>query len=655
LNDSKTDIDALGRVALKSNVFMGDFVCEQGDEGDRMWLLVEGSVEVIVSANWGGTGQVSEKVVASIDAPGYFGEMALIDKVKGGVRGASIRATTECELFVIMEHDFTATLGNTTAGLIETLRSVPFLCNKNTDVDALTRAAKQASIKTGKFVCRQGDLGDRMWLLTEGSVEVIATADWDNTGKKSDKVVATIQGPGYFGEMALIDKAKGGVRGAAIRAVTDVTLYAIMMEDFQNAAGKSTAALVRTLRSVPFLSDMPNEVDHMARIAVNNRINKGAVVCNAGDEAQCAVKIRVRGDWTNSGLLTEKVVAEVEAPGYFGEMALLTRNGTRSATIIAVVDCDLYEVMREDFEATVMQNKAARDSASMIGASRRHQVRVMEAICKPVSGYMIGTASIDYIYEKEKQALWRGRGDHICTCCSGSPTERTFSCPLHRPAAGKRAIYDRVAPVPHQPDEMSTDKLVTRTKHCVNKGMYHEALECLDRLLLLQPDNIDALRQRGICLAATRDYGGAVKDAQEYTRRVPDDAHGWLRVADAFYGLRKYDYARKAYVRAGKVSPSADFTRKVSILFDNAKYRHNSFLISCPALATAQEDRTAAPSPTRPSKAMRFSSPMQHYICNLCLMKHPCKCKRRRKQAPPLAWMGNSGVRICPDLSGKDG
>jgi len=77
-----------------------------------------------------------------------------------------------------------------------------------------------------------------MWLLVEGSVEVIATADWDNTGKQTNKVVAMIDAPGYFGEMALIDKAKGGVRGASIRAVGSCVMYVVMEDDFKKTVGK---------------------------------------------------------------------------------------------------------------------------------------------------------------------------------------------------------------------------------------------------------------------------------------------------------------------------------------------------------------------------------------------------------------------------------
>ena len=232
----------------------------------------------------------------------------------------------------------------------------------------------------------------------------------------------------------------------------------------------------------------------------------------------------------------------------------------------------------------------------------------------------------------------------MCTCSMGSPTERTISCPIHRPSEGKSAIFDQVTPVPYNPDAMTMEELVTRSDHFVDKGLYPEAIDLLNRIMYLDSSNSEALRLRSICFGALRHYGAALQDAQEYSRRVPDDAYGWLRIADSFYGLRKYDDARKAYIRAGKFSPSSDFSRKVSILFDNAKYRHNAFRCACPGLA--QEKKRP------PSKADRFSSPNQAYVCNMCLMPHPCKCKLRQRPASRTT-LRNAGVFVVPSLSGK--
>jgi len=237
--------EALTQSAIKTIMHTGDYICRRGDVGDRMWILVSGSVEVIARADFNNTGKLIDKVVATIPAPGYFGEMALLDKAKGGVRGASIRAITNCTIYEVMADDFEKTVGKndkTMGALVRTLRSVPFLSEMSQVVDDLARAAKQNKVDKGNFICVRGDSGDRMWLLVTGSVEVIARADWKGQGTMSDKVVATIHSPGYFGEMALLDKENNGTRNASIRALTECDIFEIFEDDFHRTVGKSDEA-----------------------------------------------------------------------------------------------------------------------------------------------------------------------------------------------------------------------------------------------------------------------------------------------------------------------------------------------------------------------------------------------------------------------------
>ena len=67
-------------------------IINEGDSGDTLFVLLEGSVRV-----FGQDANGKEVTYGSIDAPSYFGEMSL----DGGPRSASIEAMTACRCAVV--------------------------------------------------------------------------------------------------------------------------------------------------------------------------------------------------------------------------------------------------------------------------------------------------------------------------------------------------------------------------------------------------------------------------------------------------------------------------------------------------------------------------------------------------------------------------
>lgn len=85
-------IQTLAHVGLHRVYKKAAIILSEGDAGDTVIVLLEGSVRV-----YGTDTQGREVTYGNIDAPDYFGEMSL----DGGPRSASIEATTACTCAVV--------------------------------------------------------------------------------------------------------------------------------------------------------------------------------------------------------------------------------------------------------------------------------------------------------------------------------------------------------------------------------------------------------------------------------------------------------------------------------------------------------------------------------------------------------------------------
>jgi CRP-like cAMP-binding protein/predicted MFS family arabinose efflux permease len=111
------------------------------------------------------------------------------------------------------------------------LNGVPFLSVLSMrTLERLARGAGPASAAAGEVVFRQGDLGDRYFVIDQGSAQVVA-------GGK----VARVLGPGDgFGEIALL----GGMpRTATVTAVDALVLVCLGRDEFLAALSEAPSAL----------------------------------------------------------------------------------------------------------------------------------------------------------------------------------------------------------------------------------------------------------------------------------------------------------------------------------------------------------------------------------------------------------------------------
>ena len=207
-----------GRVTQLS-VPSGSDVVRQGEQGDRFYVVKSGHADVLVD----------NFRVGSVATGDYFGERALLRDVP---RMATIRACEPMELLVLPQADFLAALtgqvgtGSAPADVfsypkattltrrqrVEILSRVSLL--SHLELSSLRELADQGDVEQwaeGATIIRQGDEGDRFFVMLDGRAHVSA----------GDGVVHELRAGDQFGEIALLhDVPRRANVTAASRAVT---------------------------------------------------------------------------------------------------------------------------------------------------------------------------------------------------------------------------------------------------------------------------------------------------------------------------------------------------------------------------------------------------------------------------------------------------
>ena len=251
----------------------------------------------------------------------------------------------------------------------------------------IARCLHEENFVAGEAIVREGDMGDRCFLLAEGQAEATAL----HGGKPLP--LALIQPGEMFGELALLSEAK--TRQATVRALTSVRVLTLMAEDFdalrrKDAAVEAALQNVRnTLEIVRFLKQISPFATLDAAALWTLRENLQPLTAAAGEDI---VRQGEQGDicyLLRSGkaevLLKDdeddsRRLATLYPGTLFGEAALLT-DAPRSATVRALEPCHLLALHRADLLAALAADmRAATRTIEMLHMrSRPRQSANIEA------------------------------------------------------------------------------------------------------------------------------------------------------------------------------------------------------------------------------------------------------------------------------------
>lgn len=188
----------------------GEVIFERNDFTDTFWSVVSGEVLV----------EISPGRTVTLGAGQFFGEMGLMS---GRRRVATVRAASPDTLLLESPRKqllkLIASVGSVKKALDEVfivriLQSNIFPEAHPTFLEALARPLRVRSYKKGDLLCREGEIGDTLYVIRRGSVKISR-----RNALGADVVQCYIAAGNYVGEMALLsdqDVARSATVTAAV-------------------------------------------------------------------------------------------------------------------------------------------------------------------------------------------------------------------------------------------------------------------------------------------------------------------------------------------------------------------------------------------------------------------------------------------------------
>ena len=231
-DDINIVIDAMEEIVTTP----GQDVIIEGEQGDTLFIIQEGEFDCYKVINGTQTYLKTYK-------PGeFFGELALMYNAP---RAASIKSKDDGKVFGLDRTTFNNIVQEAASKkrkyYSQILSKVEILAEVDPyEKEQLCDTLKEEEFTAGSYLVKQGDQGDRFYIIAEG--KLIAEKK-ENPSAPVKKVFEYKEGD-YFGEIALV---KNTVRQASIKAETDCRVVSIDRDAFKRLLGPMEDILSRNM------------------------------------------------------------------------------------------------------------------------------------------------------------------------------------------------------------------------------------------------------------------------------------------------------------------------------------------------------------------------------------------------------------------------
>lgn len=226
-DEQQAIVDAFDKEEIESDTF----VIRQGENGEKFFVVEQGSVDIYVKNSSG----ENQKVGSPLASGSSFGELALMYNTP---RAASVKTSTNVKLWSIDRTTYRQIVVYYKAmrnkQYMEFLREVEIKGSKlgalmnDSELEKMTLTLERENFEPGDAIIRQGNTGDHFYIISNGDVGVFKTVK----GKEEKQVTLTTGA--YFGEKALLSE---DVRSASCIAESKVSCLTLAREDFIDMMG----------------------------------------------------------------------------------------------------------------------------------------------------------------------------------------------------------------------------------------------------------------------------------------------------------------------------------------------------------------------------------------------------------------------------------
>jgi len=239
------------------------------------------------------------------------------------------------------------------------LRRMPlFATMDETEIGLLLSRLTVEHYSPGQVIIRQGERGDRFYIIKRGHVEVTQR---DERGVS--EVVNQLDRGDYFGELALLRDAP---RNATCRATVPTEVLSLSRQDFDclvkarfTLREKVDRSIARSdlLRRMPLFAELDAlQIQLIAAQLREETYEPGSIIIHQGEIGETFYVIesgRVQVSVTRDD--EERVIAERGPGEYVGEIALLLRM-PRTATVRALTATRMLTLHKDDFDRLVVKH-----------------------------------------------------------------------------------------------------------------------------------------------------------------------------------------------------------------------------------------------------------------------------------------------------------